>query len=162
MIYYQQDPLQVAAQKVLVKGMAEAGFDVVNGGIPVQASPYDTWTNPQDKLNKSLNLRGVNWCADWPSGLTMLPPLIETGQTYNTGDFSEPSVDKQIAAIPSMPLDKQADAWGALDQQVETKYFPIIPTSFRNELFAFGSKIGNPVGDGEIGAPDYKDLYVMQ
>ena len=92
----------------------------------------------------------------------MLPPLIETGQAYNTANFSEPSVDAQIKAIPKMPLAQQADAWGALDQSVETKYFPIIPTAFRNELFSFGSKIGNPVGDGEIGAPDYKDLYVQQ
>jgi peptide/nickel transport system substrate-binding protein len=43
-----------------------------------------------------------------------------------------------------------------------TEYFPIIPTAFRNELFAFGTKIGNPTGDGSIGAPNYKDLYVMQ
>jgi peptide/nickel transport system substrate-binding protein len=162
MIYYEADPLAVAVQKVLVKGFTEGGFDVVNGGTPVQDSPYNTWLNPDDKLNKSLNLRGVNWCSDWPSGLTMLPPLIGTGQAYNTGGFSEAEVDQQIKAIPSMPLDKQADAWGALDKLTETKYFPIIPTAFRNDLFSFGSKIGNPVGDGEISAPDYKDLYVMQ
>ena len=50
----------------------------------------------------------------------------------------------------------------SLDEEVETKYFPIIPTAFRNDLFVFGSKIGNPAGDGQIGAPDYKDLYVAQ
>jgi peptide/nickel transport system substrate-binding protein len=26
----------------------------------------------------------------------------------------------------------------------------------------FGSKIGNPSGDGQMGAPNYKDLYVAQ
>ena len=160
MIYYEPDPLAVAGQKVLVKGMEEAGFTVK--GIPVQDSPYNIWLNPDDKLNKTLNLRGVNWCSDWPSGLTMLPPLVRTGAAYNTAQFSEKSIDDEMAQIPTMPLDEQADAWGAVDEEIGTKYFPIIPTAFRNDLYVFGSKIGNPSGDGQIGAPDYKDLYVMQ
>ena len=160
MIYYEPDPLAVAGQKVLVKGMEEAGFTVK--GIPVQDSPYNIWLNPDDKLNKTLNLRGVNWCSDWPSGLTMLPPLVRTGAAYNTAQFSEKSIDDKMAEIPTMPLDDQADAWGAVDEEIGTKYFPIIPTAFRNDLYVFGSKIGNPTGDGQIGAPDYKDLYVMQ
>jgi peptide/nickel transport system substrate-binding protein len=160
MIYYEPDPLQVAAQKVYEKGMKEAGFDVK--GIPVQDSTYNIWLNPDDKLNKSLNLRGVNWCSDWPSGLTILPPLVRTGAAYNTAHFSEPSIDKKMADIPTMPLEEQADAWGSVDEEVGMKYFPIIPTAFRNDLYVFGSRIGNPTGDGQIGAPNYKDLYVMQ
>ena len=50
--------------------------------------------------------------------------------------------------IGTMPLEEQPDAWGALDEQIVTEYFPIIPTAFRNDLFAFGEKIGNPTGDG--------------
>jgi peptide/nickel transport system substrate-binding protein len=162
MIYYEADPLAVAGQKQLVKGFEEAGFTVVNGGYPVQDSPYNIWLNPDDPLNKKLNLRGVNWCSDWPSGLTMLPPLTKTGAAYNTAQFSEPAIDQKMSDIPSMPLADQAAAWGALDEEIETKYFPIIPTAFRNDLFVFGSKIGNGVGDGALGAPDYKDLYVSQ
>jgi peptide/nickel transport system substrate-binding protein len=67
-----------------------------------------------------------------------------------------------MSDIPSMPLADQAAAWGALDEEIETKYFPIIPTAFRNDLYVFGSKIGNGVGDGALGAPDYKDLFVAQ
>ena len=92
----------------------------------------------------------------------MLPPLVRTGAAYNIAIFSEKSIDDEMNQITTMPLDEQADAWGALDEEIGTKYFPIIPTAFRNELFAFGSKIGNPTGDGEISAPNYKDLYVMQ
>nr|WP_246298595.1 ABC transporter substrate-binding protein [Nocardioides panaciterrulae] len=160
MVYYEPDPLAVAGQKVLVKGMAEAGITVK--GIPVQESPYNTWTNPDDKLNRSLNLRGVNWCSDWPSGLTMMPPLLHTSAVYNTAHFSEKSVDQRMSEITGMPLDQQADAWGALDQKVETTWFPFIPTAFQNQLFAFGSKLGNPAGDGQMGAPDYKDLFVTR
>ncbi len=51
-------------------------------------------------------------------------------------------------AIATMPLEEQADAWGALDEKIGTEYFPIIPTAFRNDLFVFGREIGNPTGDG--------------
>ena len=158
MVYYEVDPLAVAGQKQYVKGMEEAGFKVK--GIPVQVSPYDIWLDPDNKINKTLNLRGVNWCSDWPSGLTMVPPLTKTDAVYNTSLFSEPAIDEEMDAIVELPLEEQADAWGALDEKIGTEFFPIIPTAFRNDLYVFGSKIGNPVGDGSIGAPYYKGLFV--
>ena len=91
-----------------------------------------------------------------------VPPLIKTGAAYNTAYFSEKSIDQEMNEIATMPLDEQADAWGALDEEIGTEYFPIIPTAFRNELFVFGSKIGNRAVTAQIAAPDYKDLYVMQ
>jgi peptide/nickel transport system substrate-binding protein len=161
MVYYEVDPLAVAGQKQLEKGMAEAGFDVK--GIPVQESPYNIWLDPDNKINKTLNLRAVNWCSDWPSPLTILPSLLRTGAVYNTAFFSEPEVDEEMTRIVTeLPLEEQPAAWGALDEKVGTEYFPLIPTAFRNDLFVFGSKIGNGVGDGAIGAPYYKGLYVMQ
>lgn len=160
MIYYEVDPNVVAGQKQITKAFDDAGFKVQ--AVPTQDDPYDTWTNPDDKLNKSLNLRQVNWCSDWPSGLTMIPPLIKTGAAYNTGHFSESSVDDQMAKIPTMDLEEQPDAWGELDKNVAEEYYPIIPTAFRNDLFGFGESIGNPGGDGQIGAPNYRDIYVAQ
>jgi peptide/nickel transport system substrate-binding protein len=41
-------------------------------------------------------------------------------------------------------------------------YFPLIPTGYVNRLFVFGDRIGNPTGDGSMGTPNYKDLYVME
>jgi len=160
MVYYEPDPLAKDAQDQITKGLNAAGFHVT--AIPVQVSPYDIWQDPDNKVNKTLNLRGVNWCSDWPSGLTMVPPLVRTGASYNTAFFSESSIDDEMDSITTLPLEKQADAWGALDEKISTEYFPIIPTAFRNDLFTFGSKIGNPTGDGQMSAPNYKDLYVTQ
>ena len=64
--------------------------------------------------------------------------------------------------ITTLPLDEQADAWGALDEKIGIDYFPIIPTAFRNELLVAGEKIGNFQGDPSFGAPYYKGLFVMQ
>ncbi|NYG56089.1 ABC transporter substrate-binding protein [Nocardioides perillae] len=160
MIYFESDPLQVEAQKQLTAGLEEAGFKVT--AIPTQDSPYNTWLDPDNKVNQSLNLRGVNWCSDWPSGLTMIPPLTKTDATYNTGGFSEPALDERMENVVNLPLEEQAAEWGAIDEEMQTEYFPIIPTAFRNDLFMFGEKIGNGVGDGAIGAPYYKGLFVTQ
>ncbi|WP_210443363.1 ABC transporter substrate-binding protein [Nocardioides sp. SYSU D00065] len=160
MVYYEVDPLAVDVQDQVTKGFEAAGFSVK--AIPVQESPYNVFFDPDSKVNKQLNLRLVNWCSDWPSGSTMIPALLKTGAVYNTAGFSEPEIDEEMDAISTLPLEEQPDAWGALDEKIMTEYFPIIPTAFRNDLFVFGSKIGNPTGDGSIGAPNYKDLYVMQ
>jgi peptide/nickel transport system substrate-binding protein len=120
------------------------------------------WQDPDNKTNKKLNLRGVNWCSDWPSGLTMLPSLLRTGATYNTAFFSEEAIDARFDEIPTLPIEEQPAAWGELDQQILEEYFPLIPLAYRNDLFAFGEKIGNPTGDGALGAPNYKDLYVTE
>ena len=160
MVYYEVDDLAVAVQEQVTAGFEEAGFTVK--ATPVQVSPYDIWLNPDDKLNKTLNLRAVNWCSDWPSGLTMLPPLLKGGATYNTAFFDEPAINDEMLAIPSLPLEEQAAAWGELDEKIGTEYLPLIPTAFRNDLFAFGANVGNATGDAAFGAPNYKDLYLTQ
>jgi peptide/nickel transport system substrate-binding protein len=160
MVYYEVDPLAVDVQEQTTRAFEEAGFKV--RAIPTQESPYNVWLDPDNKINKQLNLRGVNWCSDWPSGSTMLPPLLKGGAVYNTALFDEPEINEEMDIIATMPLEEQADAWGALDEKIMTEYFPIIPTAFRNDLFVFGEKIGNPTGDGSIGAPNYKDVFVQQ
>ena len=82
MVYYEVDPLAKDAQDQITKGFEAGGFSVK--AIPVQESPYNIWLDPDNKVNKKLNLRGVNWCSDWPAGSTMLPPLLKTGAVYNT------------------------------------------------------------------------------
>jgi len=161
MVYYEVDPLAKATQDQITKGFEASGFTV--NAIPVQESPYNVWLDPDNKVNKKLNLRGVNWCSDWPSASTMIPPLLGGDEVYNTAFFKEAAVDEEIDRIVTeVPMDEQPAAWGDLDEMIMTDYFPIIPTAFRNDLFVFGTKIGNPTGDGSIGAPNYKDLYVMQ
>ncbi|MCM0622102.1 ABC transporter substrate-binding protein [Nocardioides bruguierae] len=160
MIYYESDPLAVAAQDVITKGFEDAGFTV--NAIGVTESPYATWLSPDDPTNKKLNVRGVAWCSDWPSALTFIPPLFRGDAAYDTGYFSEDDINSRIDEIPTLPQEEQADAWGSLDEQIMTDYFPAIPLANYNTLFTFGSKIGNPSGDEASGAPNYKNLYVMQ
>ena len=127
----------------------------------MQASPYTVWLDPDNEVNRALNVRGVSWCPVWPAGAAMLPPLLRSGAAFNTAHFAEPSVDDAMDVIASLPVGDQAAAWGALDESVMKDYFPVVPTGYVNQLFSFGSRIGNPTGDGSLGTPNYKDLYVV-
>ena len=64
--YYEPDDLAVAGYNQVKKGYEEGGFKV--RGIPIQDSPFDLYADPDNKINKELNIRHVNWCSDWPSG----------------------------------------------------------------------------------------------
>ena len=159
---YSEEPVATATQRQIKRGFEEGGFTVTEIPIPATQSPYDYWLDPDNKINKRLNLRGVNWCSDWPSGSTMIPPLLKTGAVYNTAFFSEAAVDEEIENISTLPLEEQADAWGALDEMVGTEYFPTVITAFRNDLFTFGERVGSPAGLGSIGAPYYQNLYISE
>lgn len=159
MAYNELDPLASAAQAQLTTGLEEGGFAVT--AIPVQQSIYSVWLDPDNEVNQRLNLRGVNWCPMWPSGSALLPPLLRSGAPFDTARFAEPSIDRAMDEIAELPVEQQAAAWGELDERVLTDHFPIIPTAYVNRLFAFGDRVGNPTGESSLGAPNYKDLFVV-
>jgi peptide/nickel transport system substrate-binding protein len=160
MIYDDSDAELKAAAEQEKKGYEQGGFTVEM--IPYQEDYYDLYDDPDSEINKKLNLRNSNWCSDWPSASTMIPPLVTTGQRYNTSFFSEQAIDDRIKEIPTLPADEQPAAWGDLDEQILTEYFPLIPVAYRNDLYGAGSKIGGFTGDAAMSAINYKDLYVKQ
>ncbi len=160
MLYYDLDPQAEAAQNQITKGFEAGGFSVRS--IPVQESPYGIWLDPGDEVNQLLNVRGASLCPAWPAGSAVLPALLKAGAVFNTAHFEEPAVDHAMDALATLPIEEQPAAWGHLDEEIMTTYFPAIPIAYVNRLFVFGSAIGNPTGDGSMGAPNYKDLYVVQ
>ncbi|WP_248581380.1 ABC transporter substrate-binding protein [Nocardioides sp. InS609-2] len=159
-IYDDSDPTLKAGAEAEKKGYEQAGFTVEM--IPYQEDAYALFDDPDNPINKKLNLRSVNWCSDWPAGSTMLPPLIGTDQAYNTSFFSNEAVDARMDEIATLPIDEQAAAWGDLDEEVGQKYLPNIVTAYRNDLFGAGAKIGGFSGDAAMSAINYKDLFVKQ
>ena len=98
------------------------------------------WTDPDSALYKKINLLGTAWCQDWPSAATFLPVIVgcENPTAYNTGNFSEQSVDDEIARIKTLPIEEQADAWGELEQTVMSDYQPVINTGYYQVIFGIG------------------------
>jgi peptide/nickel transport system substrate-binding protein len=162
-VYDATTPEGEAAAEQRQRGYEEGGFKVQK--YPYTAgSLYDVWTDPDNKLYKKINLLGTAWCQDWPSAATFLPVIVGADPApgpYNTGQFSEPSVDDEIERIKTLPVEEQADAWGELEQTVMTDYQPVINTGYYQNIFGFGADIGGFANDTSVGgAPDYRTIYV--
>ena len=97
-VYDSTSPEGKAAADQIKLGFEKAGFKAkpypYGGG-----SLYDVWTDPDNALYKKINILGTAWCQDWPSAATFLPVIVGTGSPYNTGAFSEQSVDDEIERI---------------------------------------------------------------
>lgn len=159
-VYDASTPQGEAAAEQRQRGFEEAGFSVKK--YPYTAgSLYDVWTNPDSKLYQKINLLGTAWCQDWPSAATFLPPIVESGAAYNTGNFSEESVDNRMDEIRDMPLEDQAKAWGELENTLMTDYQPVINTGYYQNIFGIGTGVGGFNNDTSVGgAPDYRSIYL--
>jgi peptide/nickel transport system substrate-binding protein len=163
-LFRTDDPISVKGKDATVKALQEAGFKAT----PVP-STIANYAADRDNTSKDINVRSAGWCSDWPSGSTWLPTIYGStnpDKTHSFGTnyaaFGNKSVDNQINAIQTMPLDQQADAWNALDKQVMQKYFPLFPTYYTGIAQAHGSKINGDFDDNTIGMPTWKNIWVAQ
>ncbi|MCH1867388.1 ABC transporter substrate-binding protein [Nocardioides sp. CFH 31398] len=148
-----------AAKEQIETALEDAGFATQAFGYG--GSPYDVWTDPDNNIYQELNVRGVAWCSDWPSASTFIPALFESGQEYNTGNFSEQEVDDRIGEISSLPVEEQPAAWADLDRTIRQDYFPTLTLGYLNNLFAYGERVGNFQNDAAQGFPNWRDMYVV-
>jgi peptide/nickel transport system substrate-binding protein len=118
--------------------------------------------DPRSPFNLPFN----GWCSDWWSGSTWFPFLFQRAPAASAigfGDFAffdQPTVDSEIRRIEALPLGEQPDAWGALDETIATKYFPIFVTGYQRVGFLHGSRIGGASLDAISSEPTWRDLYV--
>jgi len=160
-VYDSSSPEGKAAMEQVKLAYEKSGFTAKP--YPYGAgSLYDVWTDPDNALYKKINILGTAWCQDWPSASTFLPVIVGTGSPYNTGAFSEPSIDAEIERIQTeVPIEEQAAAWGALEQKVMTEFMPIINRGYSQVIAGIGSSIGGFANDTSVGgAPNYRDIYV--
>ncbi|MGA8257791.1 MAG: ABC transporter substrate-binding protein [Nocardioides sp.] len=161
--YNKDDENSVAVKDAIEASLKEAGFSPK----PVPTTVADASTLRADP-DADLNVRSAGWIADWPSGASWFPPLIQStnleaeGLGSNYAVFNEPEVDARIKEILSLPVDEQAAAWGELDETVMTDYLPVIPIRYGGVAQAYGSKINGHFIDNTIGMPTWKNIWVSQ
>jgi peptide/nickel transport system substrate-binding protein len=163
-LFRTDDPISVKGKDAIVKGLTEAGFKATP--VPTTTANY---VAARDNTSEDINVRSAGWCSDWPSGSTWMPPVLgsthpDTSHSFgsNYAAFSNKAMDDKMDAIQKMPLEKQADAWNALDKQIATKYFPLFPTYYTGIAQAHGSKINGDFDDNTLGMPTWKNIWVTQ
>jgi len=157
------NPLNTKSKDAVVKSLTEAGFKAT----PV-ATTEANYAADRDDVDKNINLRSAGWCSDWPSGASWFPVILqstnlkEEGLGTNYSAFSEPEVDKKINEVFELPLEDQPAAWNELDQEIQEKYFPVIPQYYTGVAQAHGSRINGHFDDNVLGMPTWKNIWVSQ
>ncbi len=157
-LYLSSDPAYVAEKDKIVSALEQAGFKAT----PVAVSDATRYAALRQSGSTDINVRAHGWCSDWPSGGSWMPPLFQTGSGSNLAFFSEPAVDKQMAAIQKMPIDQQPAAWGQLDKTIEEQYYPAVITGNGGVAMIHGSKVMNMNDDNVFGMPTWKDMWIQQ
>ncbi len=157
-LYIQSDPSSVDAKNQIVKGLKAAGFNPQ----PVAVADSNASADMRGDPNAPLNVRSGSWCSDWPVGSSWIPPLFGPGGPADYAYFNNKSVNAKIKAIQLMPITQQPAAWGALDKEIMTKYFPAVNTGNGGVVMMRGSKIAGMNDDTVWGMPTWKDMYVTK
>jgi peptide/nickel transport system substrate-binding protein len=134
-------------------------------GVGFTAKPLGVTWHTYDAINKDqaapLNIRWNSWCNDWMSGSNWLPPVLRTGGGVNYARFSEPAVDADIDAVSRLPIDQQPAAWGQLDDDIMTDYYPLVVFGGQSIGMLHGADIaGMHIYPANLPSPTFKDIYI--
>lgn len=161
--YFQTDvPESVSSSEVIEEGLVEAGFEVRR--IPTTSEEIRAqFDNP----DAPVNLRGVGWCSDWPSGASWFPAIMDGGlinpdSVPNMSFLDEPEVNEEIDRILGIEdAEEAAAAWGALDELIMTEYYPAVITRTGGAAMIHGSRVGGMNNDPTKGSPDFPNMFVI-
>ncbi len=160
-LYPKDSDSGVKVKDAIVASLKKAGFSPKP--VPTTIADFSTLrSNPET----DINVRSGGWIADWPSGGSWFPPLLQSTAVdkgvigANYSKFNEPAIDDEIARIQTLPVDEQAEAWGELDDTIMTDYFPIFVTRYGGVAQAYGSAIEGHFIDNTIGMPTWKNIWV--
>ena len=167
---YQQSETQDKVAAVLQQGWEEAGFKVTLD--PLADTYYDVINQP----DKEADVMWAGWGADWPSAMTVLPPLFDSRQNFATdangnvtnlgqdyGYYQSKEFEDLIDQAATAPdIETQNEVLTQADTVLanDVAYIPLDTTSF---YWLYGSGITDFMTDAASSAyPDLGPIGVTQ
>jgi len=161
--FYETDnPASVTAKDVVRTALEQAGFRVT----PIASTATERRELERDP-SAPVNIRSGGRCSDWPTGGTRFPAqwdgaLTELADVRNPSFLDEPDVDQRIEDILDNLSGSEANqAGGELDEYIQRKYYPAVPTGYAGVAVLRGSRIGGMQIDSVRGMPTFTDMYVV-
>jgi peptide/nickel transport system substrate-binding protein len=155
-VYAPNSPVTADIKDQLVRSFHAAGFAT----RPIRATTAPEYFTIEYDRHAPINVRFDGLCSDWESGSYWLPQFFASDGAFNDGYFAEPSVDASIDRIGSLPLAEQPSAWGSLDKEVMTRYYPGVILGYSTVQMLHGASIGGMNDDPVPGMPTWKDIYL--
>jgi peptide/nickel transport system substrate-binding protein len=144
-----QDNLQKAGFKITLKAIDAAGYYTILG-----------------KRGNTCDLYRSGWGSDWPSGSTIIAPLLDGRSIQPEGNqnleyFNDPGVNAEIDRISALSdASKAADDWAALDKKIMTDFAPMIPVDNARNYTLIGSKVGGAFLSSAYGVTSLNTIFV--
>jgi len=144
-----QDSLQKAGFKITLK--------------PLDAASYYTLIGKKDI---ACDLYRDGWGSDWPSGSTIIPPLLDgrsiapagnVNWSYYNSDATNAEIDRISAETDAT---QAATDWAALDKKIMSTDAPMIPTFNNRNYTLYGSKVGGAFLSSAYGATSLNNIFV--
>ncbi len=129
--------------------LAPLGIDVVTRqfAIPELFERIDTPGEPFDMAQ-------YNWTADYPDPSTFINTLFQSDISSHSSLFSDPSLDRQMAAAAQLEGEERFRAYAELDRILSEEVVPAVPFASGTTVGFFSDRIGCQV-DQPITGIDY-------
>jgi peptide/nickel transport system substrate-binding protein len=140
--------------------LAKVGFTITIE--PIDAASYDTVIGMKEV---DCDLYRSTWSSDWPSGLTVIAPLLD-GRTItasgnrNLSYFNDPGVNAKIDKISVDPPSESGVEWGKLDKEIMMDFAPMIPMFASRNHSLVGSRIGGAYFSSEFGLTSLNKIFL--
>jgi len=148
------DTTSVRTKDALVSALRHGGF---------RARPETVDSHGVPRRSRE-DLRTTTRCGDWSSEGAWVPALFGTRDPSSPGGnrsaFARPAVDRRLAEILRLPLERQGAAYNRLEHHVLRRWFPAFPVSYGGVAMARGSRIEGLADDTTLGMPAWQGLWV--
>jgi peptide/nickel transport system substrate-binding protein len=146
----------------IAAALKKAGFNVQRKELA-----SDTYYDLVGKVDNPYDIYASAWGADWPSTLTVIPPVFDgrtiADQAPNYSHVNDQHINSEIDRIKLLTDPKQAaDEWFKLNTYIATQVIPAVPTVYYKQIQLFGSKVGGVVYNNITSGIDLTKLYVKQ
>ncbi|GAA4207257.1 ABC transporter substrate-binding protein [Actinocatenispora rupis] len=144
---------------VIKNSLEKAGFKIVLK--PIDAANFYTEIG---KKNNPYDLYKPGWGSDWPSASTIIPPVFDGRNIQAQGNstypyFTNADVNSKIDEYNKLDAKDAAPKWAALDQEIMTKYAPVVPFYYDKTYQLVGSKVGGVYLGASSGWPEYTNAF---
>lgn len=162
--YDERDPNAREVASVVADAFNESGFSsdpiAYPGSTRELLRDAAAGRKRAERVMARANMEWISFCADWPSGSTFLPALLRPSSPYNPSGFRARPLDAELAGVLALPVAEGRAAWGRLDEDVQRRWLPMIPTGYVHKLLASGRDLAGLRID-ERGGPDFRDVRVL-
>ncbi|GAC1443646.1 MAG: ABC transporter substrate-binding protein [Mycobacteriales bacterium] len=158
---YSNTPIGQQGSVVVKAALEKAGFKPV-------LKPIDrkTYYDVIGKINNQLDTYAGGWGADWPSGLTVIPPTLDGRKiadgSANYSHYNSPAANAEMDRISTeTDLVQAGKDWAALDKKIMADV-PYIPRLYDKLTAVYGPKVGGIFLSNVLGEPSLNGVYLKQ